>query len=67
MAFGRDLDLGHAEGDEPAQLLDPLGDIGGAGQRESGLEHTERLFLFVVAVEVAADQEQRDAALDRVG
>jgi hypothetical protein len=55
-----------AKSDEPAQLLDPLGHIGGAGQGKPRIEGGKRLFRLVVAVEIAADQEQRDAAFDRV-
>ena len=36
-------------------------------KREPGLERGERLLVLVVPVVVAADHEQRRAALDRVG
>jgi hypothetical protein len=65
--LGLDLDLGDAEGDEPLQLVDPLGDGGGARQGNAGLKGGERLLLLVVAIVIAADQKERVAALDRIG
>ena len=67
IGLGLDIDLGHAKGDQPLQLLDPLGDCGRLGEGEPGLEGGERLLLLVVAVVVAGDQKQRVAAFDRVG
>ena len=65
--LGLDLDLGDAEGDEPAQLFGALGDRREPGEGEAGLEGGERLLLLVVPVVVAADDKERRAALDRVG
>jgi len=65
IGFGRDLDLGHPELDEPAQLIDPLGHVGGAGERSPASKTASALSL-VMAVEIAADQEEGCAAFDRI-
>ena len=62
-----DLDLGDAERDQHLQLRDALGDGIRFGEAEPGLEYRQRLLELVVAVEVAGDDEQRVAALHRVG
>ena len=65
--FGLDVELCDAECDEPLQLLDAFGDRRRLGQREPRLEDGERLLVLVVAVVIACDDEQRVAALDRIG
>jgi len=57
LGLGLHLDLGDAEGNEPAQLLGAFGDRRKMGEGEPGVEGGERLLLLVVAVIVAADHE----------
>ncbi len=65
--FGLDLDLGDAEGDEPAQFFGALGNRRQPGEIKTGVKRGERLLLLVVPVVIAADYEERHAAFDRIG
>ena len=64
--LGLDVDFRDAEGDEALQLIDALGDRWRFGQYEASLKNRECVLELVVPVVIAADDEQRVGALDRV-